>query len=168
MIVGGLWFLGDRIDLAWQQHGVYRDALRIIVQRCIDLGGFARRLLKDTTHAEWGMVEGYDHRCLQQAHDMLAAAWRYEIRPPQRRFVVAPDLVSDATNERWLEWLSDETGSWVEEPAIVRAVLVILTNENRPRDCKAESSLERMVFDRFQHVPWSKWVIELYAESASP
>ena len=148
-------FDGDDVDLAWNQHAVYWEALGIIVGRCNALTRFAIRLLEDTAHSEWGTASSSDHRCLQGAHDILAAAWRYEVLPPlQRRLPLTPDMAEEPTAERWLEWLAAETNRWDGEPALVRCVQVILANENEPLGYEAESRLEGLLTEWFCHIPW--------------
>ena len=72
-------FFEDDVDMevARKQHDVYSQALGIIVSQCNLYAEFARRLLDDADHPEWGTVERFDHRTLQHAHDLLAAVWRF-------------------------------------------------------------------------------------------
>ena len=68
-------FDGDvDMEVANKQHDVYGQALWIIVRQCNLYAEFARRVLDDADHSEWGTVESFDHRTLQGAHDLLAAA----------------------------------------------------------------------------------------------
>lgn len=79
MIVASL-FDGDGcIDshVMWKQHDVYYDALDIISRTCQEYAQFANRMARDVSEL-WEHVEKFDHRTLQLAHDILAAAWRFE------------------------------------------------------------------------------------------
>jgi hypothetical protein len=151
-------FLGDDdTAIARRQHDVYWDALRVIVSGCNELTRFARTLLDDTSHPDWGEVGSYDHRTLQGAHDFLAAAWRFriEMRQPELRLEGAREPLANQTPEEvWLEWLQREVQTWVEAPELVRYVQLILANQNEPKGYVAEDRLGLALLDRFSDVPW--------------
>jgi hypothetical protein len=67
----------DDTEVAWKQHDVYHQALGIIIESCNRLTRFAKALMDDKGHKHWGNAESCDHRTLQEAHDLLAAAWRF-------------------------------------------------------------------------------------------
>ena len=48
-------------EVALKQHGVYSEALGIMVSRCNQYAEFARRVLDDADHPEWGTVSSFDH-----------------------------------------------------------------------------------------------------------
>ena len=56
------------MEVAGRQHDVYWQPLRISVSQCSLYAEFARRLLDDADHAEWGTIQHFDHRTLQHAH----------------------------------------------------------------------------------------------------
>ena len=59
---------------------------------------------------------------------------------------------------QWLDWLSNEVHSWQHEPHLMRYVMTILTNQNKPEGYKAESYLACELIERFDDVPWpGKW-----------
>ena len=78
MIVGTFFDGDDDAEIAWKQHDVYGEALGAIIQVGNRLTLFAKSLLDDKAHASWGTIETCDHRTLQGAHDILAAAWRFQ------------------------------------------------------------------------------------------
>ena len=66
-------FDGDHdMATALKQHDVYGHALGILVQTCNRLTGFAKALLDDKAHPDWGLIETFDHRCLQVRWSRLA------------------------------------------------------------------------------------------------
>ena len=158
MIVGGR-FEGD-VDksLMAAQHDVYWDALRTIVRKCEQLTKFARNLLGDEAHPGWGEHERFDHRTLQMAHDLIAAAWRYRFAPIERTFPFADqnsEYSADVSCMRgWLKWLEAEIGQWVKAPHLVRSVEVILTHQNQDEGYVAEQVLYKDLISYFQDVPW--------------
>lgn len=151
-------FLGeDDTAIAWKQHDVYREALRVIVRGCNKLTRFAKALLDDTSHPKWGEVGSYDHRTLQSAHDLLAAAWRFrtDMRQLELGLERALEPLKPRTPEEvWLIWLNREVQTWVDAPELVRDVQLILNHQNEPKGDIAEARLCLALLGRFSDVPW--------------
>ena len=164
MIVAPVFDGDDAEEVALRQHDVYRNALRIIVRTCNAQACFARWLLEDEEHPHWGTIVEFDHRTLQEAHDLLAGAWRFENRQLVLRFDAKGTV--DTVEATWLTWLRKETADWIETPRIVRSVQLILTNQNHPKWYAAESQLCLDILARFAEVPWKAGKRERYeAES---
>ncbi|MBI2800243.1 MAG: hypothetical protein HYX63_08140 [Gammaproteobacteria bacterium] len=85
MIVGSCFGGDDGEYLASIQHGVYGQAIQIMVSTCNRYAAFAKGVLDDISkalldyinHRRWGNIYRCDHRALQDAHDLLAAVWRF-------------------------------------------------------------------------------------------
>lgn len=154
MIVASFFEDDEDQEVAWKQHEVYGDALGIIVGTCNRHALFARAVLHDSKHDDWGTVVRFDHRTIQNAHDLLAAAWRFENDLRQPKLPFEPENPLDHVQALWLEWLRKETEKWITAPWIVRSVQVILTNQNQPLGYKAEGQLCLDILDRFPDVPW--------------
>lgn len=158
MIVGTYFDGDDDREVAWLQEAVYGDALARIVEECNDLASLARAILDDVTYEEWGTVSRFDHRVLQDAHDLLAAVWRY--RAPMRQLPLpfdddtAADL-STRVHRQWLAWLQVEVATWREAPTMVRQVQLALAHQNSGPGYEAEDRLRRLLRSRFPDVPWS-------------
>ena len=152
------------MEVAGKQHDVYWEAIRIIVAQCNLYAEFARRLLDDADHSEWGTVERFDHRTLQHAHDLLAAVWRFrhDYRQLQLPFVDTDKDPLDEVQALWLDWLSQEIAGWIHHPERVRFVQLILTNQNKTPGSMAESQLALNIIDRFRDVPWHRGRRETY------
>ena len=72
-------FDGDgHIDgyVMWRQHDVYYQALGIIMNTCQEYVRMAHSLIGDPSSG-WEFINSYDHRTLQDSHDILAAVWRF-------------------------------------------------------------------------------------------
>ena len=135
-------FKGDMdMEVASKQHDVYGQALWIIVSKCHRYTEFARSLLNDADHPEWGTVEHFDHRTLQHGHDLLAAVWRFrnDFQQPVLPFVDKKSL--DELQTLWLDWLRHEIAGWIDYPHRVRLVQLILTNQNKLPGYIAEAQL---------------------------
>jgi hypothetical protein len=161
VIVGTFFKCDDDTEAAWKQHDVYGEALGAIIRTSNRLALFAKSLLDDKSHPNWGTIETCDHRTLQGAHDLLAAAWRFRhnFRQSELPLERSPELLVPHTPENlWLWWLRDEIEKWVWQPELVRDVQQILANQNQPAGYAAESRLCLALLDRFHDVPWnSRW-----------
>lgn len=156
-------FDGDvDMELAKKQHEVYGQALGIIVRQCNLYAEFARSLLDDDDHPEWGTVESFDHRTLQGAHDLLAAAWRFRnaFRQSELPFVNKNSL--DEAQKLWLDGLRNEVDRWINYPERVRWVQLILTNQNKPLGYIAEAQLALNIINGFSDVPWDQKLREVH------
>ena len=154
MIVATFYHGDDDSALAWKQHDVYHDALAIIVDRCNRYAAFAKAVLNDTDHENWGRVFSFDHRTLQNAHDLLAAAWRFENDFRQGWLAFEIDQPAIRPEALWLDWLHAEVAAWIDHPHLVRTVHLILANQNQPTGYAAEARLCLDIIERFANVPW--------------
>lgn len=156
-------FDGDvDMEVANKQHDVYGQALGIIVRQCNQYAEFAQRVLDDADHSEWGTVESFDHRVLQDAHDLLAAAWRFrnDFRQSEMSFMDKNSL--DEVQELWLDWLRHEASEWLHHPERVRWVQLILTNQNKPLGYIVEAQLALNIINEFSDVPWNEGLREAH------
>ena len=144
------------MEVAGKQHDVYSEALWIIVRQCNLYAEFARRVLDDADHPEWGTVKSFDHRTIQNSHDLLAAAWRFrnDFRQAALPFVDKKSL--DEVQTLWLDWLRNEIAEWIDYPERVRWVQLILTNQNKPLGYVAEAQFALNIINRFSDVPWEQ------------
>ncbi len=164
---GSLWvcscFVGDEdMVLAWKQHDVYGRALGAIVSACNRYASFAKVVLADTGHDEWGTIETFDHRVLQGGHDLLAAAWRYGHDSRQGVLPFEGSEHTPSSELLWLDWLQTEVSAWIDEPQLVRSVQLALTNQNRPIGYLAEAQMGVEIMFRFSNVPWNESLRDAY------
>ena len=112
----------------------------------------------------WGAVNCYDHRTLQDAHDLLAAAWRFQDGGSYRqgKLSFAGEAPFDDVQVLWLNWLRHEVDGWTSSPHLVRSVQIILSNQNKPLGYMAESKLCLDIFDRFSNIPWDEKLYEAH------
>ena len=87
----------DRRDLAIMQHDAYSDALIIVVREWHQLVVFSEVVVTGTSPTRKNPITSFDHRTLQFAHDLLAAAWRSRSYPKQHEIPIAaqPKLAND-------------------------------------------------------------------------
>ncbi len=111
VIVGTFFKCDDDTETARKQHDVYGEALGAIIRTNNRLALFAKSLLDDKSHPNWGTIETCDHRTLKGAHDLLAAASRsrHDFRQSELPLERVPErLVPHMPENLWLWWLRDE------------------------------------------------------------
>ena len=167
MIVGTYFHGDDDSEIAWYQHDVSGRALSIIVERCNRLSRFAAFVILGTAHSNWGKTTEYDHRTLQMAHDLLAAAWRFRCSTRQIPLLRDESQKITGPEEQWLSWLRKEVESWVEQPGLVREFQLVLMNQNDPEGCEAERRLCCGILHRFEDVPWDKSMVALFGDEVT-
>ena len=64
---------------------------------------------------------------------------------------VEPDFVG-----HWLRWLEKEVRSWKHSPYLIRLVIQILQNQNKPLGYRAEDALHCDLVVRYSDVPWTR------------
>jgi len=158
MIVGYS-FDGDTDDKTkWEQHDVYSRALTTIVSGCEQHARQAAAILQTELPPRWTLGPTFDHRILQDAHDLLAAAWQYEVQPAQGVLSLERNA-GDAPDGRlgqWLRWLWQEVASWNQRPHLVRLTMTVLANQNTALGYEAEDGLSAALRERFPLVAWHK------------
>ena len=140
-----------------KQHDTYGYALRTIIEVADKYAEFAKKLLGDEKHPDWGLKHRaeIDHRTLQEAHDLLAAAWRYQHAFRRQLTLSFPENRPDEPTEvLWLRWLRAEIESWSERPDMVRYIQIILTSQNDDKGYEAERALATAIKDKFYEAPW--------------
>lgn len=130
------------------QHDVYFDALQEIIDANWNFAEFSSAVL--VCEQDVAGPPAIDHRTLQNAHDLLAAAWRYRNRQSQR------ELFEEPGKDDWVRWLQCELSAWRHKPALVRDVLLILKNQNTPIGFAFEGRLALGIMQRFPDVPWKQ------------
>ena len=156
MILAPLFSGDDDTRAMNMQHDCYGLALGVVIEECNRLIRFARIGMDDQNHVAWGNFTRCDHRTLQASHDILAAVWRFQTYRTQGALPLAgvdPWTVPDRA--AWLAWLRAEVSNWTDAPELVRAVQVILANQNTDPGYQAEEYLEQGLFRRFREIPWN-------------
>ena len=137
LMIVSTYFDGDGdldLHVQWLQHDVYSEALGIISRTC---QGHIRNAHALLDYWEgWELVERFDHRTLQLAHDLLAAVWRFryemKFRQYELPFEVQKPLFEQPRGDepdfvgRWLTWLQEQVDSWIHDSERVRLVVTIL------------------------------------------
>jgi hypothetical protein len=141
-------FEGDDTGLALRQDAVFSAAVDTIIALCERHYDHACTIARVPADRWPEDDRGLDRKVLQEAHDVLAAAWRWQIAPPQPQLALEwPPRAFDMAD--WLHWLRDEVDAWHTEPDLVLAVVSIVADG--PEAAPLLAGALRM---RHAGVPW--------------
>ena len=155
MIVGSC-FEGDDTNLAWKQQDVYHQALRIIIDSAITMYRVACFIADfKIPESGWPHDPSIDHRTIQDAHDCLAAVWRFNFSPPEGMLFLSLIDPNELTMESWLAWLSAEMRRWDrDEPDMVRQIIRIFRHQNEEIGYEAGHWLKLYLYQHYTELPW--------------
>ncbi len=89
----------------------------------------------------------FDHRTVQEAHDLMAADFR---RKAQAESGVFRDAIEDDEwRSQWIEHTKREIEAWAADPFIVRAIVLSTQYANKPEGLAAERTLARYLRTRY-------------------
>jgi hypothetical protein len=142
------------------QHDAYQSSLRLIVGACLNHMKAGFMLVGQHYPKKWDGVFQFDHRTLQLAHDLVAAAWRFECLQTEMPLFFQTDR-EVVIERKWKAWLKNELGLWRDQAAIVRNVTIVLGNQNVENGYRAEDLLTQALVHRFDNVDWHDWLLTI-------
>ncbi|MDD5369408.1 MAG: hypothetical protein PHQ40_09995 [Anaerolineaceae bacterium] len=147
-------FDGDENDtLKWVQHDTYSETLWLLY-RCA-----ADHYLLNVRYT-WEFpdfvpiirnVNNFDHRVLQDGHDLIAGYYRFLFcpRPSQLPFPQGFDPKTYYL-QAWKAYYFQEVGLLGEQEEIAAAIVSAVAFENTPRGYTAEGQLHQLLCHRYQ------------------
>lgn len=163
MIVGSS-FKGDNNDtLKRVQHSLYWALLPLLLKyakqnymEAANILGVRTKLTDKITD-----ISSFDHRVLQEAHDIIAAYYRYKY-PDKEGQLVFPCVCSDSDGKvslekalselyekEWCEFWYKETKELTRDGAIIRAILMSVVYQNTEKGYDAEELLNSLLKERY-------------------
>ena len=145
-------FPGDTNDiLKWIQHDLYGESLSLLVLKCSIRYLAAISLVEKTTELWRQMVrmDGFDHRVLQDAHDKIAAYYRFAYNKSQMPLPFDPLPYEERLLQDWREFFQVEVRQLAQDDRIVRAILTVVAYQNTPAGYEAERELMRLLDERY-------------------
>lgn len=100
-------------------------------------------------------VKSFDHRVLQDAHDIIAAAYRFRHDDScQLQLLESPDLQPIRYLRHWSNWLGGQLQELVRRPLFVRATVESVVFANTDIGYKAENRLCDTLLIHFSAGDW--------------
>ena len=149
MIVGPRFPGDDNEPVMLAQHDEYFPVISEWGRRALKRLEYAEEL----TGGEDGLADrlrgrrGFDHRVLQEAHDLIAAWDRFSQCRWLPLFDPAPDRA--ALRAAWREFASAEIGRLIEDARVTKALLEAIGHENEPAGYAAEKWLGELLRARY-------------------
>jgi hypothetical protein len=161
MIVGEN-FRGDIHDrVKWLQHDVYPYKLSVLFNIARQKYLHAEQMLN--TKTELGSlipkITSFDHRTLQDAHDIIAGYFRFKFREeldPKIQFEGEPDDDTRILN-LWNDFFNKEVDALTNSGEFSRAVLKSAAYNNK-QGLQAEEFLRLFLMERFEDMIFSEKV----------
>jgi hypothetical protein len=162
MIVGDR-FEGDNNDvLKWVQHDLYWTLLPMLFLYMKNRYLWATSYTGVDTDLSKKIIEidRFDHRVLQDAHDKIAAFFRYEF-PDKLSQMVIPGTIPDCKElnleetlkecyrREWTKYWYKEIRKLSNEPIIARAIITAVSYQNTDEGYEAEDLLLELLHDRY-------------------
>ena len=160
MIVGSRFFGDNNEVLAWAQEGVYWTLLpylflypKGIYLRAVNYTGVETDLYRKVKGKD-----RFDHRVLQDAHDKIAAYYRY-LYPDKMGQLILPFIIPDRKHlslvafldeiykREWCSYWYREVRKLSKEPITVRAILTAVAYQNTDDGYEAEELLLEILHD---------------------
>lgn len=159
MTVGST-FPGDNNEtLMWVQHDLYEAHLGA-------LGWYARERymraasvlgLRTDLRERILALRSFDHRVLQNAHDMIAAYYRFKHdRGGQLSLFDEGVLYEEQLRLSWSRYFHQEAQLLAEDDAVARAILRSVAYANTPEGYNAEDDLAELLSWRYE-IPGVRW-----------
>ena len=100
-------------------------------------------------------VQSFDHRVLQDAHDIIAAAFRYRHDDGgQLRLGEDPEHQRLRYLRAWINWLNEQLGELVHYPQFVRSTVECIVFSNTAMGYMAEDRLCDVLLTHFSAGDW--------------
>lgn len=144
MIVGCCFPGDDNDTLMWIQHALYGSMLWWLLGACKERYLAAVRLTGVRTELADRIRDRttFDHRVLQDAHDLIAAHFRYVFDPAGQMPLPYDELSYKEHLERhWSRYFFEEMRRLTEYDPFVLAVLIAVANQNTETGYGAEAAL---------------------------
>ena len=157
MIVTDVFFDDTNKNLKYAQHDAYFQSVTSIFKAARERIVNAARLLEvELPFVEKLLdIETFDHRVLQDAHDILAAVYRLK--------ATQFSSTNQASLDDWLAWLRAEIKFLTEHDHFTRSVTNAVLFENSDLGSAAEEDLGRFLVQRYKLNEWELSYSKVYA-----
>ena len=166
-------FLGDNnTALKWVQHDLYPRSVAVIfeVARRTMVLADAVLLANLELVAKAKAIERFDHRVLQDAHDILAARFRHLHDDGGQIDLLDPAEPNVLYGQAWSGWLASKLQEFAQYPVFVRSTVEAVVFANTEFGYIAEQQLCNELITHVVMEDWapSAWYVGQYRGLSTP
>lgn len=99
------------------------------------------------------VIDRFDHRVLQDAHDIMAASYRHCCDDGKQQELFHPDM-RERYRSKWCSWFKHELEVLVKYPRFVRSVIDCVVYSNSPIGYTAEHSVCEILISHYFMESW--------------
>lgn len=132
------------------QYVACGQAIAIILHACADYARLALALAgEDPSLRRFSAFKDLNDAPVIEAHDVLAAFWRYRgaHMHPTLPFIPKPES-AQACRSEWLAWLKAEVAEWLYRPELVRALIAASLTVDPERRREADAAMKFILRER--------------------
>jgi hypothetical protein len=100
------------------------------------------------------MLESFDHRVLQDTHDIIAARYRYLHDDGGQIDLLSASPQKETYRTNWIQWFHQETRSLVDNDEFCRAVVTSVVFQNTECGYQAEDQLKEFLTYHYSTDDW--------------
>jgi len=102
-------------------------------------------------------INSFDHRTLQDTHDIMAAVFRYRHQKSgQSNLFDSPEDEPIEYQKLWCDWLNDELSSLKDNASFVRNVIEAVVHSNKDEGYAAEGNLYEFLVGYYSIEEWNR------------
>ena len=138
--------MGIQRDRSGQMIGHLFEFAKIRYFRAIQFVGVDTELAKKLRGKEW-----FDHRVLQEAHDIIAANFRFRFDPGGQMILPFEDMsYKEYLAISWIKFFIEEAKELAEYDITAKMILTAFGYENTEIGLQAEKNLEIILQERYE------------------
>ena len=172
MIIGEAYISDNNKALKMAQHETYSHNIVAIFEMArsefvrADAILNAQLLIAETAES----INKFDHRVLQDAHDIMAASYRYRCDDGVQPRLWPEGGERSSYGPRWNRWFTLELEKMIKHPSFVRAVVEAVVFSNTELGYMAEHRMCQLLVAYFEMERWAypHHYVRLYAEDKTP
>ncbi|MDD4876414.1 MAG: hypothetical protein PHQ86_04700 [Dehalococcoidales bacterium] len=131
------------------QHDVYGDILRKLAKEAIARYDFAERLLDIPTNNRL-KLNNFDHRIFQEAHDLIAAYFRYKTYIHGGLF--KEEINRNDCINKWYEFFNNEVEELLTDLVFTRHIVFTILYQNTDKGYKSEDYINDALKLRYDNM----------------
>ena len=172
MIIGEVYSADNNKALKVAQHETYSHNIVAIFEMArsefvrADAILNAQLLIAETAES----INKFDHRVLQDAHDIMAAAYRYRCDDGGQLRLWPEGGERSRYGPQWNRWFTLELEKIIKNPSFVRAVVEAVVFSNTELGYMAEHRMCQFLVAYYEMERWAypHHYVRLYAEDKTP